>query len=226
MSFNEVKLLGSWQSPFAFRVRIALNIKSVAYDFQQEDVLVAKSDLLLQSNPVHKTIPVLIHNGRPICESLVIVQYIDQVWASGPGSILPSDPHDRAMARFWTSYIDDTWFKHLNATLLSQGEDARRKSHDETSKGLLVLEAALGCQNFFGGDRIGYVDVALGCFLPLISVIEKECHIRLIDEFKTPKLLKWAQHFSADAAVKDILPDTDELCECYRSHVSVIKGWG
>ncbi|KAJ8547842.1 hypothetical protein K7X08_021078 [Anisodus acutangulus] len=58
-----------------------------------------KSELLLKSNPVHKKIPVFIHGDNTICESLVIVQYSP--------SILPSDPHDRAISRFWAAYIDD-----------------------------------------------------------------------------------------------------------------------
>lgn len=106
-SSSEVKLLGSWTSPFSLRVTFALNIKSIPHYFQQENVLFSKSDLLLRSNPVHKKIPVLIHKDRPICESLAIVEYIDEVWASGP-AILPSDPYDRAVARFWASYIDNT----------------------------------------------------------------------------------------------------------------------
>nr|DAD18886.1 TPA_asm: hypothetical protein HUJ06_020349 [Nelumbo nucifera] len=30
--------------------------------------------------PVYKKIPVLIHNGKPICKSIIIIQYIDEVW--------------------------------------------------------------------------------------------------------------------------------------------------
>ena len=108
MAKNELKLIGGWFSPFAIRVRIALNIKSLQYD-NIEETLNPKSDLLLQSNPVHKKIPVLIHNDKPICESVIIVQYIDEVWNYGP-SILPSDACDRAVARFWASYIDDKVF--------------------------------------------------------------------------------------------------------------------
>ena len=105
MAKNDVKLLGAWPSPFVMRARIALNIKSVDYELLEEK-LGSKTQLLLQSNPVYKKVPVLIHEHKPICESLIIVQYIDEAWSSGP-SILPSDPYDRAIARFWGVYIDD-----------------------------------------------------------------------------------------------------------------------
>jgi glutathione S-transferase len=105
MAKSEVKLLGAWPSPYVMRARIALNLKAVEYEFLEE-TFGSKSQLLLQSNPVYKKIPVLIHADKPICESLVIVQYIDDVWTAGP-SILPSDPYDRAIHRFWAAYVDE-----------------------------------------------------------------------------------------------------------------------
>jgi glutathione S-transferase len=101
---DEVVLLDFWPSMFGMRVRIALAEKGIKYESKEDD-LRNKSDLLLKMNPVHKKIPVLIHNGKPVCESLIIVQYIDEVW-NDRSPLLPSDPYQRAHARFWADFIE------------------------------------------------------------------------------------------------------------------------
>ena len=103
---DDLKLLGTWPSPFVTRVKLALALKGLSYEDVEED-LYKKSELLLKSNPVHKKVPVLIHNGAPVCESMIIVQYIDDVFASTGPSLLPADPCERAIARFWMAHVDD-----------------------------------------------------------------------------------------------------------------------
>ena len=104
---DELTLLGFWGSPFVLRVRLALSFMGLSYQYLEED-LKNKSELLLKSNPVQKKVPVLIHNGKPICETQIILQYLDEVYGGNScPSLLPADPYDRAMARFWAAYIDD-----------------------------------------------------------------------------------------------------------------------
>ncbi|KAM7484310.1 hypothetical protein LguiA_000319 [Lonicera macranthoides] len=225
MATVDVKILGAWPSPFVMRPRIALNIKSVDYEFLEEK-FGSKSELLVKSNPVYKKIPVLIHGDKPVCESLVIVQYIDEVWTSGP-SILPSDPYDRATERFWAAYIDDKFFPSMSGIAKAEGEEARKAAIELFGEGLVLLEDAfVKCskgKSFFGGDKIGYLDIALGSFLAWLRVTEKMNHVSLLDETKTPSLSKWADDFCSDAAVKDVMPETDKLAEVAKMLLAKFK---
>ncbi|KAK1257349.1 Glutathione S-transferase U17 [Acorus gramineus] len=198
------------------RPRIALNIKSVDYEFLEETPG-TKSELLLKSNPVYKKIPVLLHDDKPICESMIIVQYIDEVWTDGP-SLLPTDPYDRAIARFWAVYIDDKWFPSLVGILKAQTDEAKEEAIGQVLAGVKLLEVAFEkCskgKEFFNGETIGYLDIAFGCYLGWLRVVQiMGGGLSLLDEEKTPKLAAWASKLCSNEVVKDVMPETEKLLE-------------
>lgn len=100
---NKVKLFGMWASTYSKRVELALRAKGVTYEYIEED-LTNKSQPLLNYNPVHKKVPVLVHNGKPIVESNIILEYIDETWKNSP-RLFPEDAYERARVRFWVSFI-------------------------------------------------------------------------------------------------------------------------
>ncbi|XP_078429876.1 glutathione S-transferase U17-like [Wolffia australiana] len=212
---EEVKVLGAWPSPFVMRARIALHLKKVDYEFIVE-TMNPKSELLLTSNPVHQKIPVLFHNGKPINESLVILQYIDETWTS-THPILPANSYDRAIARFWASYIDDKWFPLLWQFLKPKSDEEKEALLGRVFEGVKLLEEALRTcgkgGKWFGGDAVGYVDIILGSFLGWIRVVDKLWGVKVLDGDKFPSLVEWADAFCEEEEVKSVMPETEKLME-------------
>lgn len=100
---EDVKLLTHWVTLYGQRVEIALKLKGVPYEAVEVQMWPEKPQLLLDANPVHKKIPVLIHKGRPLAESMVILEYVEDTWPQP--SLFPADAYERATARFWADFI-------------------------------------------------------------------------------------------------------------------------
>ncbi|RCV44091.1 hypothetical protein SETIT_9G346000v2 [Setaria italica] len=213
---EELTLLGVWASPFVIRARAALNLKGLAYRYVEDD-LNSKSELLLASNPVHKKVPVLLHDGRAVCESLVILEYLDEAFPSRGPHLLPDDPYDRAVARFWASYVDDklfsTWIPVYNGRTREDRVEAARQVVAVLEKFEQALEECSGGKAFFGGDGVGLVDVVLGGFLGWLRASEAMCGVRVLDPAKTPLLVAWADRFGALDGVEEVIPGVQRLLE-------------
>ncbi|KDP37219.1 hypothetical protein JCGZ_06275 [Jatropha curcas] len=206
----EQLLLVDWlPSPFAARVRIALAEKGLKYESKEEN-FPNKSDLLLQMNPVHKLLPVLIHNGKPICESLIIVQYIDEVWNHEP-KLLPSDPYQRAHARFWADYIEKKIHQNTRRMVWASENEVKEASKKEVIEGLKILEGEIGEKPYFGGERFGYVDLVLIPIHSSIYTLEMMANLSL--EVECPKLMKWAKKCMQKESVSKSLCDQLKLYE-------------
>ncbi|CAM0881539.1 unnamed protein product [Alopecurus aequalis] len=215
-SEGDVKVLGTVVSPFALRVRMALYLKGVSYEYLEQD-LFDKSELLVASNPVHKKVPVLIHGGKPVCESLAIVQYVDQFWA-GAAPILPADPYHRAVARFWAAYVDDKVFPAWIGILRAATEEERYEKLAATLAVVAPMEEALavcseGKAFFSGGDSVGYLDLALGCHLFWLEALRAMFGMTVIDASRTPRLAAWTERFLETKAAKTVAPPTNSMEE-------------
>ncbi|KAJ7948878.1 Glutathione S-transferase [Quillaja saponaria] len=206
MADPEVVMFNFWASPFGTRVRIALAEKGIKYEYKEED-LKNKSPLVLQMNPVHQKVPVLTHNGKPVCESLVIVEYIDEVWKD-KSPLLPSEPYQRAQSRFWADYVDKKFHEVARKVGTSKGEE-QETAKKELFDCLKLLEAELGDKPHFGGDNIGFVDVALIPFYDWVYACEKCAHFNI--ETECPKFTAWAKRCMQNESVANSLPDQHKV---------------
>jgi glutathione S-transferase len=58
-------------------------------------------------------VPTLVHRGRTIVESSVIIDYLDDCFTHQP--MKPQDPYDRAQMRLWLKFSDDFAYKAVFA---------------------------------------------------------------------------------------------------------------
>ncbi|KAJ4774549.1 Glutathione S-transferase [Rhynchospora pubera] len=202
-----------------------LEQKGLSYEYFEEN-FANKSALLLKHNPVHKKVPVLIHGERAICESLVILQYIDENWSGTGPRVLPANPYDRAIASFWAAYIDDKLPHQLIDTLKAATEEAKAENIADIHVVLEILEGAFkkfsAGKAFFGGDSIGYLDVTLGSYLSWIRAEERIIGANLLDETMIPLLAEWEKRFLAADCAKKFLPSVERL-EKYVRELLVTK---
>ena len=145
-------------SPSCQRVFSTFAAKGVDYD--RVDIDISKRERPEDFNKISPfgKVPVLVHDGDVILESLNIMQYIDEVWPDPP--LMPSDPKQRAYARQWIQYTDrelmdrDVGFVHGEREL-----DRKQKLCADLFDVLAMLDKELeGNNGLFLGPDLSLVD--------------------------------------------------------------------
>ncbi|CAK9324384.1 unnamed protein product [Citrullus colocynthis] len=194
---------------FGMRVRIALAEKGVAYEYVEQD-LRNKSLSLLQMNPIYKKVPVLIHNGKPICESSIIVEYIEEVWKDKAPNLLPFDPYERAQAKFWVDFMDKKLYEAAKGVWAGKGEE-HEAGKKEVIQILKQLEEAIGEKAYFGGDCLGFVDIGLIGYYTWFYTYETIGNFSI--ESECPKIMSWVKRCLQNENVAKSLADPKNVYE-------------
>ena len=208
-----------WASPYVLRVKLALKIKGIEYEYIEED-LANKSDLLLRYNPVYKKVPVLVHNGLPIVESSLIIEYIDETW-NEPPYLLPKDPYLRARHRFWVAYFNQV--SEFIFKTLSEGKAADDLLKECLNK-LDVIEELLMKEMFPNGApsfqdmKPGYLDIMFYTYFGISDLVEECFGIKLFTSGKYLLLTSWINAISEVPEVKELSPPKPKILQ----HLKVV----
>ncbi|XP_038877803.1 glutathione transferase GST 23-like [Benincasa hispida] len=209
---EEVKLHGMWASPFSYRVKWGLELKGIPYEYVEED-FTNKTPLLLQYNPIHKKVPVLVHGGKPVCESIVILEYMDEIWSQYPLFLIHS--FDRAMTRFWIKYADNELFGGRILFGSGSGEEEEKARAEGIEFLKTIEEQCLGDKKFFAGEEIGALDLAFAGIAHWLPVVEEVSGTKLLNADEFPRLYAWTQNLKHVTVIRNNLPDADKLAGLY-----------
>lgn len=168
-----LRLYSYWRSSSAWRVRIALGLKGLGYQYVAVDLLSGQqwSEAHAARNPTHQ-VPVLEVEAagqslRRLVQSMAIIEWLDEVHPSPP--LLPPTADGRARVRALAEHVNSGIQPLQNAVVLKRLREKvpgwdQAWARQAIAEGLASLEQAVGdggAGRFCHGDAPGLAD----CFL-------------------------------------------------------------
>ena len=169
-----MKLHGYYRSSTSYRLRIALELKGLDYEYVPVNLLTSeqKGEAFTSRNPFG-SVPLLEADGKDRVQSMAQLEWLDEAYPEKP--LLPSDIEDRYVARELAYAIATELHAPLNLPVLKYLANEYGKSQDEIgvwyrhwlARTLDPLEARLAQLDTgdFLFDMPGFFEV---CLLPQV----------------------------------------------------------
>lgn len=189
------------------KVRICLAEKGIDWDNRPVDLMNSEnlSPEYLAINP-NGVVPAFVHDGRPIIESTVMCEYLDEVWPDEP-KLTPADPVERADMRAWLRFIDEVPSMAVRVPSFQDKFLARFKAMSEAEYAAFRDQNTLRREFFMRLNRTGFSDEEYDN-----SIRQLEMTVARIDKaLENGPWLVGAQYTIADICVAPLFQRMEDL---------------
>ncbi len=203
-----MKLIGSTTSPYVRKVRIVMAEKKLDYQFVNEDVWSADTQIAA-SNPLGKVPCLVMEGGEALFDSRVIVEYVDTL--SPVGKLIPDRGRERAEVKTWEALsdglLDAAILARLEATWPGRKEGERSQAWidrqlKKIDDSLAAMDRALAERSHCVGTHLSLADIAVA-----VAVGYLDFRFPQIDwRAQHPNLAALYERLSQRQSFKDTLP--------------------
>jgi len=188
------------------RVRILLREKGIPHEEVEVDVYrrANRAPEFRRLNPFGQ-IPVLEDDGLVICESVAILEYLEETFPEP--RFLSADVRVRATTRQFMLWSGDYFFGSWEAWMAPAVRPekpldpaAREKAYADMRAHMDVLEQRLTGRDWLV-DEYSLADI---CYAPLVTVFDRVALGDLIEE--RPAVAAWVERLRSRPAVRDTAP--------------------
>lgn len=198
-----LKLISFTICPYVQRAMIVLNEKNISFDIEYID-LSAPPPWFYDVSPLEK-VPVLLVDGNPLFESMVICEYLDEIT---PGSLYPADAFEKAQNRSWIEFgnhILGSTFDFLRT------DDSKKFNHLKSSltDHFEVLEDEFSNGDYFNGSDFSMVDAV---YAPIFRYHKRITDYKDYGIFEdAPKVKAWGERLlERPSVIKSVSESYDE----------------
>ena len=172
-----MKVYGYWRSSAAYRLRIALALKNLSYEYAAINLAAgAHNEAQWGAINPQNLVPVLEQDGDRLYQSLAIIEYLEEMYPQPP--LLPPTPLERARVRSLALIVaceihplnNPRVLNYLTGKVGTSEEQKLAWYSHWVSAGFTALEKRLATERGTGaychGDAPGLADV---CLVPQVA---------------------------------------------------------
>jgi glutathione S-transferase len=168
-----VKLISAQPSPYARKVRIALDEKKIPFELVTE-VPWASGAAVAGLNPLGKVPTLVLDNGETLFDSRLILEFLELAFPTPP--LLPADLGGRIAAKRFEVLADGVC-DAIVLIVIERSRAAERRSPEwierqrmKVEAGIAAIEAAIAGPDSVLAGGFGLADIAVGSMLGYLDL--------------------------------------------------------